>query len=282
MRGYITHAINDGTVDYLRMAYALALSLRHTQSTVSALTVVVADGQMIPDNYRDAFDHVIAIPDIRPSVVRPGWRVDSFVQLYNLSPYDETVTLDADMLFFDDVSDWWDLLAGQEIAGGTAYTYKGALIEHNPLRSDFYDVGFPDLHNGFLYFRSGEAAKTLFDAMIGNLASWEETSIRHFGRPDVPFSSDCAFLTALRDCGLEASAVSNVPGIPRFIHMKACLQGWPGVGEHEREWRAHANYYFDDSLSLYIDGQRIGDPFHYHVRDFVTNELLARYAALTS
>jgi hypothetical protein len=59
--------------------------------------------------------------------------------------------------------------------------------------------------------------------------------------------------------------------------MKAALQGWEGVGPSEREWRHHAQYRFDDQLRLFIDGVRIGDPFHYHVRDFVTDGLLRSY-----
>jgi len=279
MRGYITHAVNSGSTDYVRMAYALALSLRRTQSEVSALTVVVADDQVVPSRYAHAFDHIITVPNVRPDVVRKTWRVDNFVKFGRLSPYQETVTLDADMLFFDDVSHWWDALSHQEIVGGAAYTYRGTLIEHNPLRLDLYAANFPDLHNGFLYFKSGECSKRLFEKMTSNMAAWEYTCRRHFGRPGVPFSSDSAFLTALRDCGLEEAAISKTPGIPRFIHMKACLQGWDEVAATERDWRPYVDYHFDDNLFLYIDGRRIGDPFHYHVRDFISDNLLKRYEA---
>jgi hypothetical protein len=275
-RGYLTHAFNHGEVDYLRMAYCLALSLRLTQSEVTSLSVIVADSHDVPAHYRDVFDRVITVPDARPAFVRENWRVDNFVHMYDLTPYDQTVTLDADMLFFDDVSPWWNRLGAADIAGATAVTYRGDVIVDNPLRANLYEIGLPDLHNGFFFFQQGNVAQRLFATMTRYLDDWDATCHRHFGRT-VPFSSDCALLLSIRDTGVEDISAGPEPGIPRFVHMKACLQGWPGVAPTEREWRRHAGFRFDQRLRLFIDGVRIGDPFHYHVRDFVTDELLRSY-----
>lgn len=275
-RGYLTHAFNHGQVDYLRMAYCLALSLRLTQSKVRRLSVIVSESHRVPPHYLEVFDHVIPVPDERPEFVRENWRVDNFVRMYDLTPYDQSVTLDADMLFFDDVSHWWDVLSPADIVGATAVTYRGEPIVDNSLRANLYEIGLPDLHNGFFFFRQGDVAKRLFATMTDYLDDWDGTCRRHFGRT-VPFSSDCALLLSIRDNGLEEASAGPRPGIPRFIHMKACLQGWPGVDPSEREWRHHAAHRFDSRLQLYIDDVRIGDPFHYHVRDFVTDDLLRSY-----
>ncbi|MFB7629962.1 hypothetical protein ACFC0M_03295 [Streptomyces sp. NPDC056149] len=276
-RGYLTHAFNHEGADYLRMAYCLALSLRLTQSTVTGLSVIVPRSQHLPDRYRQVFDHVIAIPDVRPDFVNKTWRVDNYVRMYDLSPYRETVTVDADTLFFDDVSPWWEVMAAADLVGGTAVTYRGEPIEHNPLRKELYRIGLPDLHNGFCYFRRGPVAERLFATMSGYLEDWTGTCARHFGNPHVPFSSDSAFLLAVRDNGLEDVAAGPRPGTPHFVHMKACVQGWPGVPETAREWRPHVSHAFDDQLRLHIGGIRIGAPFHYHVRDFITDDLLLAY-----
>ncbi|MFF2807138.1 hypothetical protein ACFVT2_08130 [Streptomyces sp. NPDC058000] len=276
-RGYLTHAFNHEGADYLRMAYCLALSLRLTQSTVTGLSVIVPQSQHLPRRYLDVFDHVIAIPDVRPECVTRTWRVDNYVRMYDLSPYEETVTVDADTLFFDDVSPWWDVMAAAELVGGTAVTYRGEPIAHNPLRKELYRIGLPDLHNGFCYFRRGPVVERLFATMSGYLEDWAGTCARHFGDPHVPFSSDSAFLLAIRDNGLEDIAAGPCPGTPHFVHMKACVQGWPGVPESAREWRPYVSHGFDDRLRLRIDGIRIGAPFHYHVRDFITDELLLGY-----
>jgi hypothetical protein len=278
-RGYITHAINTSTVDYIRMAYALALSIRRTQSEVAGLSVVVDRDQQVPDNYRAAFDEVIGVDCTPPDAVDLEWRVENFAKLYDCSPYDETVTLDADMLFFDDVSSWWPQLAGQDIVAGRAVNYRGELIRDNPLRKDLYAIGLPDLHNGFLYFRRCPKVARLFGVMQSNIADWPNTLLRHYGTSAGIFSSDKALLLALRDCGMEEEAESRLGLIPRFVHMKACLQGWPGVGPENSDWRPFVSHSFDDDLNLHIDGQKIGDPFHYNVRNFVDDELLGRLEA---
>jgi hypothetical protein len=276
-RGYLTQAFNSGPVDYLRMAYCLALSLLLTQSSVKRLSVLVERGQRVPHRYRMAFDQVLELSGEDRSRAG-GWRVENYHRLCELSPYEETVALDADMLFFDDVSAWWDVMARKEMVAATALNYLGAPIARNPLRSDFYEIGLPDLHNGFLYFRSGPTARGVFDTMADLLQNWSRVCQRHFGRPDVHYSSDCALLLALRERGLErVCANEDTGGIPHFIHMKACVQPWPGVPRHEREWRKYTDFRFSPDLRLTIGGIPITKPFHYHVRDFVTDRLLAAY-----
>lgn len=276
-RGYVTHAFNSGDVDYLRMAYCLALSLRLTQSRVDRLTVMVEPGQVVPPVYRAVFDRVVELPGDDRS--RPGgWRVENYARLYDVSPYDETVTLDADMLFFADVSGWWDVMTRKNIVAATALNYLGQPIERNPLRSNLYEIGLPDLHNGFLYFKKGQAACRVFQRMTDFVRHWPSVCRRHFGRADVHYSSDCALLLAMRETGLEkACANDDTGGIPRFIHMKACMQPFPGVSETEREWRNHVDFHFSPDLRLTVGGVRIAEPFHYHVRDFVTDDLLHAY-----
>ena len=61
-RGYITVAENSVSGDYLRMAYALALSLKVSQSEVSNLAVCVSPGMTVPDKYATVFDKVIEMP----------------------------------------------------------------------------------------------------------------------------------------------------------------------------------------------------------------------------
>jgi hypothetical protein len=283
-RGYLTHAFNTARADYVRMAYCLAASIKLTQSDVRDISVVVPSSSAVPQWYLWAFDQVISVPNLAVKYAHdPNWQVENYVRLYELSPYDETVTLDADMLLFDDVSTWWSELAGHDVVPATAVTYRGERIQHNPLRADLYRIGLPDLHNGFLYMRKGDAAEQLFSVMQRLTSSWSEACVRHFGRPDVHFSSDAALLLGLRETGLEdVCRGASRSGIPRFIHMKGCLQGWPRAPQSAREWRDHVEFSFDAQLRLTVGDVMIGDPFHYHVRDFISDHLLARYEALTS
>jgi hypothetical protein len=63
-KGYIVIAQNNKTVDYLEQAYALALNLKLTQSTVSNLTVCVDANTkaLIKTKHKKVFDHIVDIP----------------------------------------------------------------------------------------------------------------------------------------------------------------------------------------------------------------------------
>jgi len=63
-KGYIVIAQNNDTVDYLQQAYALALNLKLTQSTVCNLTVCVdaETKKHITHKHRKVFDHIVDIP----------------------------------------------------------------------------------------------------------------------------------------------------------------------------------------------------------------------------
>ena len=61
-KGYITIAQNSGDIDYIRQAYALALSIKNTQSEVKDFAICVEDAKLVPEEYKKVFDHIIEIP----------------------------------------------------------------------------------------------------------------------------------------------------------------------------------------------------------------------------
>ena len=75
-KGYIVIAQNSADTNYVRMAYALALSLKITQSKVSNLSICVEDKTTVPEKYKKVFDQVIEIPwtdDAKDS----DWKIDN-------------------------------------------------------------------------------------------------------------------------------------------------------------------------------------------------------------
>ena len=66
-QGYLVIAQNtkdsDGnTINYIRMAYALALSIKHTQKGVNNVSVAVINKEDVPKHYRHVFDEIIELP----------------------------------------------------------------------------------------------------------------------------------------------------------------------------------------------------------------------------
>ena len=58
-KGFFTIAQGD---QYIRFAYALALSLKISQSTYSNLSIGVTPGTIVPEKYAKVFDKIVDIP----------------------------------------------------------------------------------------------------------------------------------------------------------------------------------------------------------------------------
>lgn len=273
-KGYITFALNTCD-DYVKCAYCLALSIKVTQTEVRNISVVVERSSLFPDKYKEVFDQVIELP-CDDLAIGSRWKVENYYQAYAASPYEETITLDADTIFVTDISSWWNKLATRElVASNRILNYRGNRITHNTFREEFYRVCLPDFHNGFLYFRKTQFAKEVFGRIEHIAKNWDETSARVFGRR-VHYSSDSALNIALRDMGaIDACAFDENGFSPEFVHMKSALQGF-----HDpisKDWRRHVSHSFDKRMGLSVGGYPILHPFHYHIRSFADDELIDKY-----
>ena len=100
--GYLIVVSTSTEVDYTQLAYALALSIKNTQKPGYDKVALVIDDphQITRFNSTWVFDHVI------PWDKETYWDGRSWMD--QLSPFDETVCLDSDMLFLRDYSHWVD------------------------------------------------------------------------------------------------------------------------------------------------------------------------------
>jgi len=272
-RGFLTFAQNAKD-DYLRMAYALALSLKATQ-TEPYLAVAVTPGTEVPDHYRQVFDMVIDIPWL-DEAKESGWKLENEWKAYHITPYVETIKLDADMLFTTDIADWWPLLGMRDVWGcDMVETYRGEVASSDFYRQCFTANQLPNLYSSFLYFKISDFAQEFFELSEMIFHDWERffaEFLEPVTRPSY-VSTDVAYALAakiLGDC-VHPSLV------PRFVHMKSRLQHWPDLIAEDEDWMRHAPVTLTDDLILKIGRYRQYLPVHYHLKSFLTDELLARY-----
>jgi len=103
-KGYLA-IVQNSKHDYLRMAYALALSIASSQKSVRKMSIAIDKNVIIPDKYKAIFDNIIDIP-FNDDAELEEWKVHNKWKYYHMTPYDHTVILDADMLFTSDVGHW--------------------------------------------------------------------------------------------------------------------------------------------------------------------------------
>jgi hypothetical protein len=250
--------------NYLDMAITLANSIKKTQSTVNNISIIVdCDVTEHP-----AVDHFIELPTDMSG--DSEWKIHNRCQFYNLSPYDETVILDADMLFLTDVSHWWQHLSTHELLiTSRVKTYRDTWVEASPYRQTFIDNQLPDLYSAFAYFRKGTTAQEFFELVTSIIVDWETWTKLYTpnSRQTWP-SMDVAMSLATKMLDIE-SEVTTSRSYPTFTHMKSGCQGW---NRYSEDWREYLGTYVSDSQMRLGNYQQTGI-LHYVIKDFVTDEI---------
>ena len=63
---------------------------------------------------------------------------------------------------------------------------------------------------------------------------------------------------------------------PTFVHMKRELMNW-NVAYKSNLWIDCVHHYFDSDMQLYVAGYKQTLPFHYHEKEFLTDDTILLY-----
>jgi hypothetical protein len=276
-KGFFTIAQNNSEVDYIRLAYALALSLKVSQKEISNLTIAITPGTIVPEKYSWAFDNIVEIiwGDSSSTV---EWKLNNEWKSIYMSPYDETIKLDCDMLFFKDISNWWELLSINEFQlCNNVINYKQELIDNDYYRKTFTINKLPDIYTAFMYFKKTDYTFEIFKLVEFLYKNWEVMStelLEYKYRPELP-NTDIVFALALKLLDLDGiHYTKNI--IPIFTHMKTKLQNWTEDNYNEN-WQLYINTFFNKHLECKIGNHLQLFPLHYHRKDFITDEIITYY-----
>jgi hypothetical protein len=275
-KGYIILAQNSDKHDYIRLAYALALSIKNTQSTVNnvCLATDVPLDKLSPQII-NIFDDIVPIPWF-DHAQGSSWKIENTWKFYHMSPYDETVILDADMLFPSDISHWWDILGQQDVwITNRPRTFKGELITSTKYRKVFVTNNLPNVHIAFTYFKKSQLAAELFKFIEIIFNNWQRFFYNYLDENRPTYNSgDVAYALAIKLLGIEDECFGNSDLLPSFVHMKGHLQN---IGEQfiTEDWTQHIPTYFRDDGKFKIGNYEQTLPFHYHVKEWLTDDMIS-------
>ena len=266
--GYLI-IVNEGAdTNYTRLAYALALSIKNTQKEGYDKVALVIDDKQHIENYTSTwvFDHVIEYQGPE------GW--DSRSYMDQVTPFENTVCLDADMLFFRDYSHWAEyFIANSELyIANKAYTYRGELVTNDHYRKCFTNNNLPNLYSFYTFFiKDSLLAKEFFDlqrAIIKTPGRYSnEFLISH--KPKV-VGTDEAFALAANILDI-ADDIAYPLEFPRVVHMKGMIQNWPYPADTVSD---HVGFYFDRNAKVKIGNFQQTDILHYVEKDKITLETI--------
>jgi len=266
--GYLIVISKSDKHDYLKMAYALAVSIKNTQQQgYDKVALVTDEPDLVEKNCKSpwVFDHII------PWDQETYWDGRSWMD--KLSPFDETVCLDADMLFFEDYSHWIDSLSNcfDLFLPSKAYTYRNEVISSDFYRQTFTKNKLPNLYSFYTFFKKqSDITRDFF-----NLSRYITKNPKEFTnlflethRP-VTIGTDEAFSLSSKILDISGHITSDID-FPKIVHMKPEIQNWPWSAKAVTD---HAGFY------LGLDGKlKIGNYFqknivHYVEKDLITDEV---------
>lgn len=274
-KGFIVLAQNTETVDYIKQAYALALSIKNTQQTVNKISLITNDE--VPYQYKHVFDKIIEIPwgDL---AINPTWKIENRWKIFHVSPYDETIVLDTDMLFLDDISSWWDYCSTSDLKFcSTIKNYKNEIIIADPVhRKTFINNGLSNPYVALYYFKKSDLALNFFKVLEFVVKNWEFCSKTITSTtPQKWLSIDLATAIAIEIMGIEDQVIDKFSPL-EFVHMKSAIQGWNPVPS---SWQNAVSFSFENGCML-VGNYRQSFLFHYVEKDFVTDKLLVKLEGL--
>ena len=272
-KGYLILAQNTPDADYTRLAYALALSIKNSQNEINNVCLAT-NNKKLPKKYNKIFDIITDIP-WTDHASTSKWKIENKWKYYYMTPFDETIILDADMLFPTDISYWWEVLSKKEIwITDKPRTFKGEIITSSKYRTAFISNNLPNVYTAFMYFKKTEIVAELFKLTEFIFNNWEKFFYNYMdeNRPK-NLSGDVAYALAIKILGIENECFGNLDCIPSFVHMKGHLQG---IDEKyiTEDWTKHIPTYFADDGTFKIGNYEQTLPFHYHIKEWLTDDII--------
>ena len=269
-RGFCLVAQNNADTDYIRQAYALALSI-HKFNKNQKVSLITDDD--IPAEYKSVFDKIIPIPwgDLAEN---ESWKINNRWKVYHVTPYDETIVMDVDMLVLDYIEHWWDYLGQYDLFFTTnVKTYRQDDVTSTVFRKTFVANDLPNFYSAIYYFRKSSIAEEFFTLLEQIMKNWE-IFYKKFLKNKTPThcSVDVSAALAAKLLGIEKE-VTDTTGIVTFVHMKPALQHWEVVPD---KWTQMIYNDIDHNGKVHIGPFIQKGVLHYVENEFLTDTALTR------
>ena len=271
-QGFLTIAQNTADVDYLRLAYVQAMSIKLTMPG-SQYAVIVDEETLlkVTDNHKKVFDHIITLPQDHAKV--DAWKLANEWQVFSLTPFKETIKLESDILFTRNINHWWTAFRLRDVVLSLGCRdYQGQPGKSRRYRKIFDDNSLPDTYNGLMYFRYSQLAHDFFSQAKQVYANWEfiRDNVLVNCRDDYP-TTDLVYAIVANNLGVELCTLPGCDFI-NFTHMKNSINNWPET----TPWPGLVLSELDLPM-IRINNVNQYQPLHYQDKNWITNETIERY-----
>ncbi len=253
-KGFVILAQNTVSVNYVKCAEVLALSIKKVMPS--------ANVSLITNNRTNLniWDEVIPLPygDLCPN---SDWKLLNDWQVYDASPYQYTIKLEADLFMPTDISYWFNICQQKDIVLCTNIrNFKQELSNVKVQRKFITDNNLPNTYNGVTYFNKSTTASHFFKVVKDIFINWEQYKSILQCNNNEPATTDFVYALASHIIGVEKTTIPNFTAFS-MVHMK------PFIQEVGSDWTKTLIY------EILPNSLRIGTypqlyPFHYVEKSF--------------
>jgi hypothetical protein len=247
-KGFVIMAQNTNTTDYVYCAEILKKSI-HKVMPDSNVTIIteLPYGDRAPDS---------------------EWKLINDWQVYEASPYDYTIKIEADMIVPYSIDYWWDILSSRDlVVSSNIRNYKGKLSDCKLYRNFIVDNELPDVYNAITYFKKSDNAEYFYNLVRNIFENWEDYKKILKCDHDEPATTDWVYSIACHIMGIEQTTLSEFNQFS-MVHMKQHINNLMS-----ENWTNELVYECEGQLRINTFPQYY--PFHYHIKDF--SKVLGEY-----
>jgi len=243
-KGFVIMAQNTEKTIYTKCAETLKKSILRVMPDAN---VTIITTEMLPhgDQAKDS-----------------DWKLINDWQVYEASPYDYTIKLEADMYVPRNIDHWWDVLKDRDVVvSSTIRNFKQQISDVRVYRRFIDDNDLPDVYNAITYFKKSDTAQEFFNLVKEIFTNWEEYKKILKCNPDELATTDWVYSLASHIMGIEKTTLPTFTEMS-MIHMKSYINNTP-----TENWTDTFVY---ECLPDQIRIQTIPQlyPLHYHIKNF--------------
>jgi hypothetical protein len=240
-KGFVIMAQGD---DYVKCASALEKSIKRVMPDANITIVTTA---MLPHG------------DQAPNT---NWKLQNDWQVYEASPYEYTIKLEADMYIPKNIDYWWDILSHRDLVVSSAIrNYKQDISDNRVYRRFIDDNNLPDAYNAITYFKKSDIAKQFFAIVRDVFENWDHYKASLRCNAQELATTDWAYAIACHIMGVENTMMPTFTDMT-MVHMKQYINEIP-----TENWTDTLVYEcLPDHIRIQTIPQRY--PLHYHIKNF--------------
>jgi hypothetical protein len=275
-KGFLLFAQNTDNVNYIEQAYALALSIKISQSDIKSVSLMT--NCKVPNKYSKVFDQIVPIP----------WTTDTTTvlagehrwKLYHATPYEETIVLDTDMLLLEDISLWWDYCGNYDFKFCSRIkNYKQDVINDTYHRKAFITNKLTNPYYALHYFKKRPQSLEFYKVLEFVCNNWQWCYDKFAPNEYQDWlSMDLAAAIAIEISGTHEQAVDAVSPL-EFIHMKTPIQGWIPIPV---SWQDTVPFVLNTQGDLIVGNIKQTKLFHYVEKNFISKHILIKLENLAN